>query len=158
MAPGLVSSWIDNGEPVDRAPAAIRRCSSPRLHIFSDGSEVVVRGALASKHLPKDLERTGERSAGWLRRASSGLYFYGEAIDSIYTRRQRLLDPARVRPVKQPADTIGEGRPPAASGEQLCWRACTSRRKSLAVTSVMTDPEADFWMWDDFFPATPARR
>jgi hypothetical protein len=79
---------------------------------------------------------------------NSGLYFYGEAIDSIYTRDN----------VYWLRRGVGE-----AMATRSAWAVDPPVVGSFAetlhleedhwpLTAVMTDPEADYWMWDFFFP------
>ena len=90
-----------------------------------------------------------EDGIAWLALANNdGLMFWGEAIDSIYTRDNVYwmgVGPGR-RMIHRNASTTltqdGGSFAEALHFEQEQW----------PLTSMMTDPEADFWMWDYFFP------
>ncbi len=117
--------------------------------IFSDGFETGNTGCWSPGCEQPDIEGTG---IAWIAGDdASGLYFYGEAIDSPHT-----LDNVY---------WLGTGR-----GNVMGWREAAPSGPSVAesfpgelqfeeewwpLTSVITDPEGDIWMWDYFFSNTP---
>ena len=116
--------------------------------IFSDGFESgdTLRWGAETK---EPVERS---SVAWAAAPDgAGLYFYGEGIDSPFTDRNVYW--------------LGSG-----PGSRMAWRAATPNgapaESSFAerlhfeedrwpLTSVITDPEGDVWMWEYFFSNTP---
>jgi len=117
--------------------------------IFSDGFETGDAVCWEAGCQQPDVEADG---IAWIAASDhGGLYFYGEGIDSSFTRDN--------------AYWFGVG-----SGRTMAWRNAAPVRLPAAVTfaedlhfeeelwpltSVITDPEGDFWMWDYFFSNTP---
>jgi len=117
--------------------------------IFSDGFETGNTVCWESGCDQPDVEEAG---IAWIEASDDGaIYFYGEAIDSPFTRDNVYW--------------IGTG-----GGRSMAWRSAEPVRLPAAatfseelhfeeelwpVTSVITDPEGDFWMWDYFFSNTP---
>ncbi len=79
---------------------------------------------------------------------NSGLFFFGESIDSIYTDENIYWI------------GFGHGEPMARREAGTTLPAAESSFTNMLhieedqwpLTSVMTDPEADYWFWDFFFP------
>jgi hypothetical protein len=141
-----VSSWIaagsitigEGGPWIDPLPP----------EIFSDGFETglwqPIEGPAAPAAPSADLQEVAWVAA----EGNSGLYFYGETVDSIYTndnvywmqRGQGSTMPTRTGFVPVPAEI-------SSFTEEL-----RIEQDNWPLTSVMTDSEADYWMWDYFFP------
>ena len=140
--PAEVSEWIATGNlwigtgsdagPVDST-------------IFADGFESSDTGRWgAGDETPDE-----EDGVAWMAlENNAGLIFWGEAVDSLYTRDNvywlgvgpGLRMKTRSAAVVQ-TKSLGSF-PEALHFEEDQW----------PLTSVMTDPETDFWMWDYFFP------
>ena len=116
--------------------------------IFTDGFETGATERWGAGEETPDIE-TG---ISWIAASdNSGLYFFGETIDSPFT-----LD--NVYWIS------------TATGNRMNWRAAPPAGPPASasfaedlhfeeewwpLTSVITDPEGDFWMWDYFFSNTP---
>jgi Peptidase family C25 len=73
-----------------------------------------------------------------------GLLFYGQAIDSIYTRDNVYwlrLGPGLVM-------SAVDGRHPGAVGAESFTDEVHAEENHLAATVLSTDPDADYWYWD----------
>ncbi|MCP4663910.1 MAG: hypothetical protein GY856_51660, partial [bacterium] len=109
--------------------------------IFSDGFEsgdLCAWSSAARGPVPQGLS--------WLATEGAGLYFYGEAIDSIYTEDnvywiERL--PGMTMTV------VDGGEPPPTSGEHFP-ASRHLEEESYPLTSVIEDPDSDFWFWEFF--------
>ncbi len=117
--------------------------------IFSDGFETGDTACWNPGCDAPDVEDTG---IAWIAASdNNGLYFYGEGIDSPFT-----LDNVY---------WVGTGQ-----GNGMAWRAAAPSAPPAAeafaeglhfeeeiwpLTSVITDPDGDIWMWDYFFSNTP---
>ena len=95
------------------------------------------------------LHNQGQEVAWLPAEGGDGLYFFAEALDSIYTEtnvywvemgrgsRLKLARGGRATPAPD------QGFPESLHVEQEAW----------PVTSVIDDPEGDFWLWDYFYVA-----
>ena len=142
--PATVSTWIESGNLWINAGSVAGLTS---IGIFSDGFE--------SGSTERWGAGTGDddphtpQSVDWIATSdNSGLLFYAEALDSIYT-----LDNVYWL-------GVGEGRRMAtrvaapgggATGADF-FDFAHFEEEQWPLTSVMTDSEIDFWMWDYFFP------
>ncbi len=80
-----------------------------------------------------------------------GIYFFAEAIDSIYTNDNVYWVKLAIgRKVKLVAGDTGPIRPVTGAGfpEHLHLE-----QEAYPVTSVVDDPDSDFWFWDYFYVA-----
>jgi hypothetical protein len=148
VSPATVSSWIADGS----IWAGTGGPGGEPLpdHIFSDGFEdgdymgwIEFEPALAAG------SQEGPREVAWVAADdNSGLYFYGEAIDSIYTR-DNVYWLQRGHGTTMPVRTGFVVDPVEVGSSMVDLRI---EQDQWPLTSVMTDPEADYWMWDYFFP------
>ncbi|MBW1743934.1 MAG: hypothetical protein JRJ47_11000, partial [Deltaproteobacteria bacterium] len=76
---------------------------------------------------------------------NTGIYFYGQGIDSIYTNeniywlsRGRGLGMQRMR----------GGGPAPAWGDECFTRTVHAEEDRLAATTLYSDPQEDYWLWD----------
>ncbi|MFC1851632.1 C25 family cysteine peptidase, partial [candidate division CSSED10-310 bacterium] len=78
----------------------------------------------------------------------SGIHFYGEGIDSIYTDENIYWlgkrDGLRMR------DGFG-GLPDPTSGGETYTDTIHFEQDNYAYPTIFTDPEADIWLWDFFY-------
>ncbi len=82
---------------------------------------------------------------------ASGIYFYGEALDSPYTE-----DNVYWVGVGHGAPMAWRSAAPSGAPTDEAFAEVLHFEEELwPLTSVMTDPEGDFWMWDYFFSNTP---
>ena len=140
-----VAAWIAYGNLwINTGDAA----GPPSLGIFADSFESGSTVCWTTGcQLPE--EATG---ISWTGAAdNSGIYFWAESIDSPYTLdnvywlghgRGELIDSRSAAP--EGPTTIG------SFNEDLHFEM-----EVWPLTSVITDPEGDFWMWDYFFSNTP---
>jgi len=75
----------------------------------------------------------------------SGIYFYAEGIDSIYTR-ENIYWLEQGRGVEMGA-VIGDG-PGAAWGHETFDRTVHAEEDRYPATGLFSDPEEDYWLWD----------
>jgi hypothetical protein len=84
------------------------------------------------------------RPVAWMPALSDGLLFYGEGIESIYTRDNvywlRQGSGLRMGSVV--------GGTPSPAPEQSFQDARHTEQDRLAATIVSSDPESDYWYWD----------
>jgi len=82
----------------------------------------------------------------------SGLYFYGEAIDSLFTEENVYFLATGTGLAMGQAS--GQNPVPASGvlvfGEQLRFE-----RDQMSLTGMFYDPDADYWMWDYLFAGYP---
>ena len=116
--------------------------------IFSDGFEsgdlCAWRRAIGSQ--------VGEAVAWLAAPEAAGIYFYGEAIDSIYTDDNVywLEHGAGMRMA-----TLDGGDPDPVPGLAFTEVVHFEEEGPLPLTSVIEDPDSDFWFWD-FVNVTPS--
>ncbi|MDX2437166.1 MAG: C25 family cysteine peptidase [Acidobacteriota bacterium] len=119
------------------------------IGIFSDGFESGNSACWESGCEQPDVEAAG---VAWIAASDAGaLYFYGEAIDSPFTRDNVYWVGAGSGTTMEWRNNEPVGLPAAATfAEELHFE-----EEFWPLTSVITDPEGDFWMWDYFFSNTP---
>lgn len=147
VAPGTVAQWIVDGnlwinQENSTAPAAGDL-------IFADGFETGDDVRWGDGVPGGPFERLG---VAWAAAGDgSGVYFYGEGIDSPYTDfNVYWLGTGFGAPMTwRSAPAVGP--PVGTSFPELLW----FEEEIWPLTSVITDPEGDFWMWDYFFSNTP---
>ncbi len=140
-----VSTWIAAGDLWINTGAG---AGPSGLGIFADGFETGDTGRWTDGGKMPEIPD----GVAWIAAAdTSGLYFYGEGIDSPYTEdnvywlgrgRGALVDGRSAAP--EGAATV------TTFGERLHFE-----KDVWPLTSVITDPEGDFWMWDYLFSNTP---
>jgi hypothetical protein len=135
---GAGNLWLEAGS----------RAGNPNddISIFSDGFE----SGNTERWAPQDDATDARPGIAWLPAAGdSGLYFFGEPIDSIYTSDNVYwLGIGHGRKMTSRDAWVDE-----VAGEGSFVENLHFEEDAWPLTSVMTDPEADFWMWDHFFPA-----
>ena len=90
-----------------------------------------------------------EDKVAWLpANGNSGIYFYGEAVDSIYTNKNIY----RLRNGKNGEGLVmamAKGKGPDPKGAyQTFAETVHAEEDNFAWTSPFFDPESDYWMWD----------
>ncbi|MEM7349846.1 MAG: hypothetical protein AAF657_03505, partial [Acidobacteriota bacterium] len=109
--------------------------------IFSDGFE---SGDLCAWNTSAGAEPS--ETITWLAADdASGLFFYGEALDSIYTDDnvywlERAATPAMA--------TVDGGSPAPVAGQVFQDSRHFEEEGPFPLTSVIEDPDSDFWFWD----------
>ena len=84
-----------------------------------------------------------------------GLYFYGRASESVYTRENVYwLEPGQGLAM-QVVDGV---RPPPAPPGQFFPDTLHFEQNNYALTALFTEPESDFWLWDYLAPPWIAER
>jgi hypothetical protein len=145
VGPATVSSWIADGSIWAGTGGAGGEPLPDK--IFSDGFETGLWGPSAPAVALGPPE--GPREVAWVAADNnSGLFFYGEVVDSIYTR-DNVYWLQRGRGTTMPVRT-GFVQGPVEIGSFM--DELHIEQDHWPLTSVMTDPEADYWMWDYFFP------
>ncbi len=140
-----VQAWITGGGlRLLTASAAVDLCPQQPLgpgEIFSDGFE---SGDLCAWQ-PQDPAAV---TVPWLPAAgASGLYYYAEAIDSIYTEDNVYwLEPGPGRHMT----TRDGGAPPPAGGDVFV-KNLHLEQEFYPMTAAIQDPDSDFWFWEFFF-------
>jgi hypothetical protein len=165
VAPATVSGWIADGNfaigtgamPVvvdDLIFANGFEDDEAMAWSYSTGSaKTVPAPALPAasgsvKRLQAEAEEEAAEVAWVAAEAASGLYFYGEAADSIYTRDNVYwLRPGAGGVMASRAAATEATPEPGSFTERLHYE-----QDNWPLTAVMTDPEADYWMWELFFP------
>ena len=146
--PGTVANWIAGGDLWINTGSGSGPAS---LGIFADGFETGGTDRWAPGGEVPD-EQDPLTGVAWIAAADNGgLYFYGEAIDSPYTQDN-------VYWLGRGRGALIDGRPAPPSG--LIELEAFNERLHFEedvwpLTSVITDPEGDFWMWEYFFSNTP---
>ncbi|MEM7583364.1 MAG: C25 family cysteine peptidase [Acidobacteriota bacterium] len=109
--------------------------------IFADGFE---SGDLCAWR--RALGAQNGEVVGWLPAPDgAGIYFYGEGLDSIYTDDNVYwLEPGAA---SRPAAVDG-GSPTAVTGQAFSERLNFEEEGPFPLTSVIEDPDSDFWFWD----------
>jgi hypothetical protein len=112
-------------------------------------AESEVRGWIPSGQVA--ISQNGQ-SVAWLEAAEgSGLFFYGQRLDSLYT-----LDNVycfKSGPGKKIRVLAGNAPRPVAVG--VFTDTTVFEKDLLAATFSATDPEADYWFWEGFIGDTP---
>lgn len=91
------------------------------------------------------LSNRGEEVSWLPAKENSGLYFYGEKCDSIYTDKNIYwLTPGRGRRMQF---SYG-GSPMPGSGNETFPESLHIEEDHYALTALFSDPEGDFWLWD----------
>jgi hypothetical protein len=89
------------------------------------------------------------QNVAWLAAEGSvGIYFYGEAIDSIYTNENIYWLEKGKKGEGLAMDVVeGEG-PYPASGFETFTETIHVEEDHSALTALFDDPQVDYWMWD----------
>jgi hypothetical protein len=78
-------------------------------------------------------------------KGDTGLYFYGENIDSIYAAENIYL----LTKSKGPdMEYVHGGFPAPANGDETFIDTLHLEKNKYALTALYNDPEADYWLWD----------
>jgi uncharacterized repeat protein (TIGR01451 family) len=94
------------------------------------------------------LKRQGEKAAWLAAKDNSGVYFYGEAVDSIYTDQNVYWikkGSAKVMKTVEQAETV------PTDGDETFTETVHLEENNWALTTLYDDPEADYWHWDYVF-------
>ena len=142
-----VEGWIASGllrlhlgaEEAEVVPCAPEPPSPGE--IFSDGFE---SGDLCAWN-PAVGVQLGETVAVLAAGDNSGLFFYGEAIDSIYTDDNIYW---LERGLAAQTATVDGGSPEPVSGLVFADSRHFEEEGPFPLTSVIEDPDSDFWFWD----------
>ena len=91
------------------------------------------------------LENQGQAVVYFPANGASGIYFYGEAIDSIYSNENIY----RLTKGKGLAGKYAHGGLPApASGDETFNYTLHIEEDNYGLTALYDDPKADYWLWD----------
>jgi hypothetical protein len=125
--------------PVGDIAAALEVSESRVRSVLEDGNVLLTRGGQPVAYL---------RAEG-----NSGIYFYGEGIDSIYTRENVYwLAEGQGLQMEQ---MEGEG-PDPVNNEDTFLETLHLEQEHWALTALFNDPEADYWLWDSIISGSPA--
>lgn len=141
-----VQSWIGSGGLVLHTgdPGFAQVCENEPLMpggVFADGFE---NGNFCAWSIPDD-SSIGE-TIGWLAaQDNNGIYFYGRSIESIYTDEMVywIEEGAGVRVASAEA-----GNPTPVEGQVFTETRLFEEEGPYPLTSVIEDPDSDFWFWD----------
>ncbi len=84
--------------------------------------------------------------------SNSGIYFYGQGVDSIYTD-ENIYWLSRGEGILM---KILRGRVPSPVIPGTFTEKAHTEKDRFAVTALFKDPEADFWLWDYIVAGDPA--
>ena len=97
------------------------------------------------------LKNVGEDVAWVAEAGGAGFYFFGEPIDSIYT-----LDNIYVVEIDKGLSMgVLSGKPPEPDKQRTFPETLHFEQEYWPITSLVTDPEGDFWMWKGLIPGDP---
>ncbi|MBP7865824.1 MAG: DUF11 domain-containing protein [Acidobacteria bacterium] len=83
----------------------------------------------------------------------AGLYFYGTAADSLFTRENvYILEPGYGLRM----ETVDGGSPAPAPAEQTFADTIRREVEQWPITSLFSDPAADYWFWDYLIAGNPS--
>ncbi len=146
---GTILNWIATGQLVlhHNDLENVETCARENLGpgaIFVDGFENGTFCAWDFPGAPLNVD-----SIAWMSSpAGDGIYFYAEAIDSIYTDEN--VYSLEFGAAKEMAFRESENEPPEEHGNFFETRHF-EEEGPYPLTSVMTDPDGDFWFWDYVF-------
>ncbi|MCP4669548.1 MAG: hypothetical protein GY849_24710 [Deltaproteobacteria bacterium] len=92
------------------------------------------------------LSNRGRKVAYWPAPGNAGIYFYGEAIDSLYTR-ENIYRLTKGRGLKM-AVIGGEEDPGPSSGDETFAEALHIEVDFYPLSAYFQNPEADYWAWE----------
>jgi alpha-tubulin suppressor-like RCC1 family protein len=129
---------------------------------YVDGSEIAavlgqsvktVTGLIKQKALI--LENQGQMVA-WLAAAgNAGIYFYGEAIESIYTNGN-VYTITQGKAGKALTMQVVKGKGPyPGSGNETFTETIHVEEDHWPATALFDDPQADYWLWDYIISGDP---
>jgi len=91
------------------------------------------------------LSNQGQEAAYLPADGNSGLYLYGNSIESIYTNENIYwLEKGKGRIM----EAVYGGLPSPASGDETFMDTLHMEVDRYALTALFDDPEADYWVWD----------
>jgi hypothetical protein len=79
---------------------------------------------------------------------NDGIYFYGEAIDSIYTNQNIYTLTNGKKGNGLTMDMVGVAGPSPANGNETFIETIHVEEDHFALTGLFDDPKADYWLWD----------
>ncbi|MDY6953405.1 MAG: SdrD B-like domain-containing protein, partial [Thermodesulfobacteriota bacterium] len=94
----------------------------------------------------------GKKVAYLAAEGDSGIYFYGQAIESIYTKENMYW--LKQGKGKKMRELEGEG-PEPVSGEETFLDTVHVEEDLWALPAFFDDPEADYWLWDYIYAGYP---
>jgi len=88
-------------------------------------------------------------SVAWLAAEdNAGIYFYGESVDSIYTKKNIYYLTKGIEGQGLTMDVV-EGQGPSPSGGNKTFTdTIHTEEDHYAATALFDNPQADFWLWD----------
>ncbi len=144
-----VSSWIaDHNLQIGTTMTSVGVEDSSL--VFSDGFETgneSLWSSLAGKGTTDDAD-DAEGAVAWMAAPdNSGVMFYAEILDSIYSNKNVYwLAPGKGLQMAHLA-----GLPPQPVGDSSFHETLHLEEEQWPLTSAISDPEGDFWMWDYVF-------
>ncbi len=105
-----------------------------------------IRGWINSRRLI--LKNQGKKVAWLAAEGNRGIYFYGEAIENIYTSENVYWLKKGRRGQGLPMKVVEGAGPAPARGDETFVETTHAEEDHSALTSLFDDPQADYWMWD----------
>ena len=142
------SRWTPSTRSVEQAKIAIREdglyyLTSSEVSRVLAIPEPTVNEMIGNGQL--SLSNQGQKVPYLVDNGNSAIYFYGEGIDSIYTRDNIYWLEKTSGLLMENVD--GSGPSPSAGGETYAESAHFEEGR-FAGTGIASDPSADYWFWD----------
>jgi hypothetical protein len=94
----------------------------------------------------------------WLAAAGNvGIYFYGEAIESIYTNGNVYIITQRKAGAGLTMQVVKGKGPYPGSGYETFTETIHVEEDHYALTALFDDPQADYWLWDYIIADYPSK-
>jgi len=148
LRPGSIEP---DGEPSGRLKIAVREEGLVWVSTSDLASRFGVQESLVAKVVHQGglrLTNLGEDVAWIPEDGGAGFYFFGESIDSIYTRDNIYWLDLDFGSTMEPL----EGQPPVPTSVGSFVDVLHFEDEFWPVTAHVDDPEGDFWMWEPVVP------
>lgn len=97
------------------------------------------------------LSRAGAQVAWLPEEGGTGLFFYGEGVDSPYSAEAVYV----LRPGPGLAMSLASGKPPALQPVRSFVSRAVAEQDLLPAMVLATDPESDYWFWQALIASDP---
>ena len=94
------------------------------------------------------LKTKGQKVAWLAAQGNAGIYFYAQAIDSIYTNQNIYCLTKGKKNQGLTMDVVRGRGPSPATGDETFTDTIHIEQDHYAATALFDDPQADFWLWD----------
>jgi hypothetical protein len=94
------------------------------------------------------LKNQGQDVAWLAAEGDQGIYFYGEAVDSIYTNKNIYQLTKGRKGTGLTMDVIEGAGPSPAGGHETFTDTIHVEEDQYALIALFDDPKSDFWLWD----------